>query len=193
MNDRYKQPLLISKILTMLFLVGASTGVLATVQIITPSPLTQSAAPSSPVSIAINYTTLPVDETLTGLSLRVHFDSSQLSFSNATYEPDGTSFSRPISEPTDDSSDFDNDPITNQFIIVSWVDLGGNFPGVNPATLATVNFNTAAGFSEATLINFSAASTPSGFDLVSTTATIKNSASPTHTVGGTVTGGIATL
>lgn len=162
------------KILATLFLAGASAAVLAEDQIITPSPLSQDAAAGSAVSIGIDYNTEPVDETLTGLGLRVHFDSSKLTFSDATYGPVGDGFSQPVSGPVADAADDDSDPTTDQFIILTWVDLGGNFPGVDPASLATVNFTTAADFTGTTSINFSASSTAAGFDLGPNSATINS-------------------
>ncbi|MEE9412499.1 MAG: PASTA domain-containing protein [Methylococcales bacterium] len=165
-------------ILATLLLAGASTVVLAEDQIITPNPLTQDAAAGSAVSIGIDYNTIPPDPTLTGLGLRVHFDSSSLTFASSAYGPDGDGFSQPVSGPTDDATDFDNDPKTDQFIILSWVDLSGNFPGVDPATIATVNFTTAADFTESTQINFSASSTAAGFVLGPNSAIINSGTGP---------------
>ncbi len=165
-------------ILATLLLAGASTVVLAEDQIITPNPESQDAAPGAAVSIGIDYNTIPPSPNLTGLGLRVHYNSSNLAFSSATYGPDGDGFSQPVSGPTDDATDFDSDPNTDQFIILSWVDLGANFPGVDPATIATVNFTTEAVFTGSTLINFSASSTAAGFALVPNSATI------TSTTGG---------
>ncbi len=162
------------KILATLFLAGASTAVLADDQIITANPISQDAAAGSAVSVGIDYNTVPVDETLTGLGLRVHFDSSKLTFNDAVYGPDAVSLSQPVSGPTADAADDDSDPTTDQFVILTWVDLGGNFPGVDPATLAAVNFTTAADFTGTTSVNFSASSTAAGFDLGPNSATINS-------------------
>ncbi len=162
------------KIIATLFLAGASAAVLADDQIITANPLSQDAAAGSAVSVGIDYNTVPVDETLTGLGLRVHFDSSKLTFNDAVYGPDGDGFSQPVSGPVADAADDDSDPTTDQFIILTWVDLGGNFPGVDPATLAAVNFTTAADFTGTTSVNFSASSTAAGFDLGPNSATINS-------------------
>ena len=161
------------KILATLFLAGASAAVLAEDQIITPNPLSQDAAPGSAVSIGIDYNTVPAGDT-TGLGLRVHFDSSKLTFNDATYGPDGDGFAQPVSGPNADADDLDNDPSTDQFVLLAWVDLGGNFPGVDPATLATANFTTAADFAGTTLINFSASSTAAGFTFGPNSATISS-------------------
>jgi hypothetical protein len=169
------------KILSTLFLAGASSAVFAGAvgnQVITANPQIQDAAANSSVSVGIDYNTEPVDETLSGLGLRVHFDSSQLTFNSATYGPDATSDQQPVSGPTDDADDFDSDPDTDQFIILSWVNLGGNFPGVDPATLASVDFTTAADFSGSTTVNFSASSTPPGFQLGPNSATINGTGDP---------------
>src|SRR3990172_5600482 len=50
-------------------------------QVIRPIPVSPSAEPSSPINIDVMYFTAdPVDETLTGLGLRLHFSSAQLTF-----------------------------------------------------------------------------------------------------------------
>ena len=51
-------------------------------QVITPKPTTSPVASGKPVAIDVNYTTSPLDPTLTGLGLRVHYNSSLLTFNN---------------------------------------------------------------------------------------------------------------
>ncbi len=77
-----------------------------------------------------------------------------------------------VSGPTVDAADNDGDPSTDQFIILSWLDLAGNWPGNVPTTIAAVNFTTTAGFNGTTSVNFSASSTPPSFVLAPTSATI---------------------
>jgi hypothetical protein len=159
-----------NKRLYLILLAGLSTAALADDQIITPNPTAQTAAPGTAVSININYTTNPVDPTLTGLGLRVHFDSSKLTFVTSQYIV--TLGQQPVSGPTVDAADNDGDPSTDQFIILSWLDLAGNWPGNVPTTIAAVNFTTTAGFNGTTSVNFSASSTPPSFVLAPTSATI---------------------
>ena len=163
------------KTLATLLLAGTSAAVFAGTagdQIITPNPLTQGVAASQPVSVEINYTTSPLNNSLTGLGLRVHFDSSKLSFDSVS-DPNPLNGVQPVSGPTSDvTDDFDGDSSTDFYVILSWIDFGSGFAGSDSASLGSVNFTTDASFSMATQVNFSTSSTPPGFTLSPTSATI---------------------
>ena len=79
---------------------------------------------SDPIYLPVHYKTNNRQDT-TGIGVRVHFDSSWLSFQDVlTDEP--SLFHDPQVLP--DTEDFDNDPLTDQFVIVSFVDSNGDFP-----------------------------------------------------------------
>jgi len=102
---------------------NVQTGGVASQQIVTPSPATQSASTSQSVDFDVIYSTNPTDQTLTGLGLRIHYDSSQLSspvlssvlITNLIQQ--GT--------PVPDTSDFDGNANTDMFIVVAWADITG--------------------------------------------------------------------
>lgn len=105
---------------------------------------------------------------LTGLGLRVHYDSSVITldgfedvFSNdAITLPTTTSFS--------DDQDYDNDSTTDAYFIANWASLFGVWPGSNTADLFTLVFTVGEPEGEipdndSTPINFSATSTAAGY------------------------------
>jgi len=141
-------------------------------QIVTSAPHSQVVAAGEQVSIDVSYTTSPQDPTLMGLGLRMHFDSSSLTF-DALSNVLGTNF---VAEqaPQADTLDYDNDPNTDQFVLVAWSDpFGGNWPGSLPTTLFRATFTSAADLADETVVNFSASSTAAGFDLSATSAQIR--------------------
>jgi hypothetical protein len=106
--------------------------------------------------------TYNADAVNTGLGLRIHFDSSQLSVANLEdVLPQDNIFSNDNAKA--DISDFDNDTSTDSFIDVAWASLFGGWPAARPATLATVTFDIAEGATGSTVINFSASSNAAGF------------------------------
>jgi cysteine-rich repeat protein len=137
-------------------------------QVITADPAAQSAAASAAVSLDAIYDTTPADPTLTGMGMRIHFDSSELTFDSfSDVLSSGLIVNPDLVTPESDSGDFDSDPATDQFVRIAWLDISGNWPGVLPQTLLTVHFQTAAGFS-GTQINFSATDQPPGWGFQST-------------------------
>ena len=134
-------------------------------QVITTNPSTLTATSNSPVNFSVHYATAePSDETLTGLGLRLHFNSEDLTFNNTSQVLQTGLFGQPQVQA--DTSDFDGDANTDRFLLVSWTDFTGNWPGEGntPATLYNANFTTSASFTT-TDLNFSASSTAAGFEL----------------------------
>lgn len=160
-------------------------------QVITPDPLSQTVTPGDPVGITVNYSTFdPVDETLSGLGLRIHYDSSSLiwdSFSDVY----ATGKIAQDSSPHDDTSDLDDDPSTDKYLIVAWADLMGNWPGegTTPLALYTANFITSESFTGSTTVNFTASSTAAGYLLDAESATINAEVNepPTVSLSNTIT------
>ncbi len=129
-----------------------------------------SPGPNSTFSFDVLYSTAnPVDETLSGLGLRLHFDSSVLSFDvdNGLSNILSTSFLG-LRQVLPDTNDVDNDSATDSFILLSWADFvpPSDWPGegTTPAVLYTVEFATSENFAGTTL-NFTASSTAAGFEL----------------------------
>ncbi|AFZ48850.1 cadherin domain-containing protein [Dactylococcopsis salina] len=132
-----------------------------------PSP-----SPGSTFSLDIEYRVDPTNadtETLTGLGMRLHFDSSALEFLSVEnfFREDVPLNTVPESAESEGETTSDNDPSTDQLISTNWTDVSGNFPGEGetPVLLYTVNFRATSSFSDATTLNFSRISTPPGFEL----------------------------
>jgi hypothetical protein len=99
-------------------------------QIILPSPLSTTGVPGGAVTLDVMYDTLPQDQTLTGIGVRVHFDSSKLSFDQVDQTLSfGRLFNPALVEAEADTSDFDGDASTDQYLSLAWVDFGGSWPG----------------------------------------------------------------
>lgn len=138
-------------------------------QIVSATPSTINAGAGANFSIHVEYTTSDNDQTLTGLGLRIHYDSSKLtwnSFSNVL----SNSKTGEDTSPVDDTSDFDNDPSTDKYLQVAWSDLGGKWPNtVLPVALYTVNFTADASLTEGetSVIRFTASSTATSHSFAS--------------------------
>jgi hypothetical protein len=139
-------------------------------QIVTPSPSTQSIYPGQPLAFDVNYNTSTSDATLTGLGLRIHYNSSRLSYDSLS-----SVFGSPtqLEPPTSDTGNYDGDASTDKYVLVTWADIGGEWPGSVPVRLFTANFDAVAGATGTSYLRFSAASTAGGYSLASTPLTIQ--------------------
>ncbi|MEL0131705.1 MAG: thrombospondin type 3 repeat-containing protein, partial [Betaproteobacteria bacterium] len=115
----------------------------------------------------LSYTTSDNNPNLSGLGLRVHFDSSyvhELRIENWL----ATGLLSVSAAPELDVNDFDNDPSTDQFILIGWAGLSGpNWPGTIPINLLDVvirPLDTIVELSEYP-VRFSAAETQEGYRL----------------------------
>lgn len=137
---------------------------LAAEQIVAPTPQSQAKSAGDAVSFTVSYSTAnPNNPNLTGLGLRVHFNSSKVTYVGLTNLLQTGLLG--VGTPEADTQDFDNDPLTDQFVLVAWVDFNGHWPGTEPTQLFTANFTAAAGSFGSTNIRFSASSTAQGYTL----------------------------
>ena len=102
------------------------------------------------------------DTTSTGLGLRIHFDSSQLTVANleGVLSQDNIFANSTAQADTDNA---DNDASTDMYIDMAWASLFGQWPGSAPTDLATLTFDIVEGASGSSAINFTASSNASGF------------------------------
>jgi len=135
-------------------------------QIIVVDSVPAGTPPATEIQLDLVYSTRgPEDETLTGLGLRLHWDSSELALIGLA---DVTAFGlRAVGLPEADFADFDNDPATDTFVHLAWTDLDGEWPGLGatPTQLFSANFQTSPTFSGVTQVNLSASSTAAGYVL----------------------------
>jgi hypothetical protein len=146
--------------MTTLLLVGAAG---AAEQMITPIPLQQAVGADQALAFTVGYSTAnPCSDQLTGLGLRVHWDSSRLAFVGLSGMFPTDLVAQGSVE--NDATDADGDPPTDKFVQVAWADIDGAWPGggCGVTNLYTANFRTLPGFSDATAIRFSASSTAAG-------------------------------
>ena len=107
------------------------------------------------------------DAKVTGLGLRLHYDSSVLEMGDYT---DRLRESAQPFQIKDDTSDFDSDPKTDKYFLTSWADTSGDgwpFDAVQPATLYAVPLTAISGFNGSTL-KFTTSSTAAGYSFEST-------------------------
>ncbi len=133
------------------------------------------------ITFDVLYDTMPQDENLSGIGVSMHFDSMALSLDDvanimATELPLPNEFLIIA-----DSEDGDGDPYTDQMVLFAWAGLEGDWPGETlPAVLFTPSFTVAAGFSEATRINFTVTAAASGYqgETISVDITAAGGSSP---------------
>ena len=123
------------------------------------------AVPNSTVSVPLFYNTSNGDNTLTGITLRLHYNSNELSFQDV-----GNLFSNNLFVSLSDQSDttdFDKDPNTDKFIQFGYLDFFGNWPNqALPLKLGDFNFTTTENF-DGTQIKVTSAETAAGYTLES--------------------------
>jgi len=129
-------------------------------QIITPEPSSISVAPGSEFTFSVKYDVSDGNNMLTGIGIRVHYDSSILEFVEVSNVFDENHLAGAI-YCEDDTEDWDDDDNTDKFVLACWFDLGGNWPGEElPLTLFDITFKLKEPVN--TSINFTASDTASG-------------------------------
>lgn len=129
-------------------------------QLVEPTASNLSAAPGAAVRVGATYTTSDANPALTGLGLRVHFNSAALRWGGWERVLDAGLVAADT-EPVADTADYDGDPRTDVYVAAAWASLSGQWPGSLPADLLVARF-TAAG-SGSTWVSFTASSTASGY------------------------------
>ena len=156
------------------FNVAGAPAVGDNLQIVTASPAGQTTSPGEAVAVDVFYTSDAVDETLVGLGLRIHFDSTKLELEDLV-DVLGTGLVT-LQDPQPDTADDDGDPSTDVFATVAWADpIGSQWPGEGalPAKLLTVNFTAAASLDDgSTWVHLSSSSTSPGYALSASSAEI---------------------
>lgn len=142
---------------TMLWL-GASLAANAA-QIVTPSQTSVSVSTEAFAFTPVYAVSSPASETMAGLGIRIHFNSSALQLNGVsnTYAYG----LQPVGSVTADTENFDNDPATDRYFVVGWVDLIARWPGtgMTPQDLLTATFQPQNGFTGTTNIRTTATST----------------------------------
>ena len=131
-------------------------------------------APNQTLSMPINYSiSAPESTQEVGLALRVHFDSSKLSFADVNSLLQAGI--QPVGEVQNDTNNADNDANTDKFFVLAWVDVSGGWPGdanALPLSLFTSQFIANEDFSGSTKVAFTASSSSGDAPFNATVQTI---------------------
>jgi hypothetical protein len=138
----------------------------ANTQVVSVSDVTKS---GDQLNVAVEYNADDAD--LTGLGLRIHFDSSELSLSDISdvLSQDHVFTDAEVQSDTDDLDDNAN---TDSFVHVGWASVDGSWTGEVPTDLLTVNFTVADTAAGSASIGFSASDSAVGYDFVGNSASI---------------------
>ena len=123
------------------------------------------------VEIEISYSASDSNNQLSGLGLRVHYNSAVLTYNSVNdvlAQDNVVNGDGPIS----DIDDFDNDPQTDSYISFGWASLLNNWPNIElPAILAKITFGVSSTLdpdvATSTNINFTAIATAVAYDFAS--------------------------
>lgn len=130
-------------------------------QVVAASSAVIGAQASSQVSIEYTYNTVLPNPNLTGLGVKVFFDSTQVTANSVSNVLSTGQIGSPQLQA--DDSDLDGDASTDYYYTFAWADINGTWPGTLPQSLFTLNLTTASGFT-GTTINITG-DTASGFVL----------------------------
>jgi len=123
-----------------------------------------SVIPGKTTSVTVKYTTSDGNENVTGLGLKVHYDSTFATVSVADLA--GSSIGNADYA---DIEDWDNDPATDRYVLVSWLSFTGEWPGsALPLDLIQITVATDASIEalEAYTIRFSSNDLAEGYRLI---------------------------
>lgn len=157
-------------------LVILAPGAMATTQVVSISPQAITTTPDQPVELVVRYRTEnPPAAELSGLGLRIHWNSSRLELAEVTPRMDYrlTGVDR---SPQVDRNDADGVPETDRYVTIAWADIQGIWPGSTEAELAALRFQTTEGWDQ-TQVSVSASSVPPGADFRAEAATVIGRAS----------------
>ena len=148
------------KILLLSVLISLSSVVSAQLQTVSSNLSLEHLYAGKTTDLTVSYRATD-SALLTGLGLRLHFDSSALQIGdveNLLLAKSQGSFLK------DDTSNLDNDTSTDKYFLAVWADTTGDgwpYDETQPVILYTVPFTAISGFNGSTL-NFTASSTAAG-------------------------------
>jgi len=126
-----------------------------------------SAIAGNKITLGVNYDVSDGNNSLTGLGLRIHYDSKKLTWDNFSYVLSKDRIKEDL-QPVNDTEDFDSDLSTDKYLTVVWESVGNVWPGKDlPTKLYDVGFTLNNNFNlgDSTIIRFSAYNTAQGYVL----------------------------
>ena len=179
--------------LLALWLAGPLAGGPGDHQTVTPTPLTQSQTRNANEAVSVTFQYNSSSPNTTGLGVRIHFESSKLTYQGVSgvFSEGGSSlFMMGPSGVENDTSNQDGNAATDKVVLLAWANTMATFTGgALPVDLFTANFVTTPGFSGTTNVNLTAVDTAVGFSFVSSPATIAHPSAATPTPTPTPTPG----
>lgn len=114
-------------------------------QIITLEPSATSLAAGTEFNIAVYYDVDDGNLFLTGTNIGIHFDATKIRFTGySNFLDRGDMKMFPVLVP--DTGNMDKNDTTDMRVVMSWVDINGNWPGTGlPALLSDLGFAVANG------------------------------------------------
>ncbi len=131
-------------------------------QVIVSNPSRWEAAPGETISVDVAYVASPRNPITAGAAVRLHFDSSQLSFGSVTGRDDLVA----VGQPRPDVNDLDRDPATDSYVLLAWSDVvAESVDGQEQGPQVTATLTATADFSRSTHVNLSRSAGPLGWNL----------------------------
>ena len=149
--------------LLSVFMLFTAANAAAQVQTVTGTLSVAELSAGQDTTLTVTYQATD-DAKVTGLGLRLHYDSSVLEMGD--YADKLRESAQPF-QIKDDTSDFDGDAKTDKYFLTSWADTSGDgwpYEAAQPTTLYTVPLTAISGFNGSTL-KFTASSTAAGYTL----------------------------
>ena len=146
-------------------LIGGLGGSLAAgqTQTLALAPASQTLASGAVANLTLNYTVSNADANLTGLGLRLHWDSSRLSFTGLGQVLAQDLVAADTACRDDSVTNYDQDPATNCYVLVAWASLPGTWPGVLPSQLLRASFTNLMGLGAESAVKLSASAQAAGY------------------------------
>ncbi|MEA1053114.1 thrombospondin type 3 repeat-containing protein [Lamprobacter modestohalophilus] len=148
-----------------------SSPLLAQTQQLSLDPAAQSAPAGTPVSIAIDYQASDANAALSGLGLRLHWDSTRLRFTGFS-DLAGLDQAGIDTRCLADASNLDGDAATDCYALIAWASLAGDWPGTLPTRLLSAQFESRLAAGQTTQVHLTAADTAAGYAFSATSAQV---------------------
>ena len=152
-------------------LLGTMLVVEAATQTITPEPSHVAVAAGQPFIVRLRYDVSNAEPgtRLSGLGIRIHFDSARLRFLGLENVLDEGKVGEDT-QPVDDESDADLDPRTDKMVQIAWLDKQGDWAAreMLPVNLLQARFVVLPGSNSSTVIRLSRSGGPTGTQFRST-------------------------
>jgi hypothetical protein len=145
----------------------------AQTQLLSAHPLSQSLSGNEPAVVRVRYAVSGDDPALTGLGLRLHWDSSRLALTGLTEVLSPARVALDAGCYDDHTTNFDGDPATDCYALIGWASLAGDWPGgALPQTLLQAQFESLMAEGTQTSVNLSSSSTAAGYGFNASAAMI---------------------